>query len=118
MVVSDIAVFVLKKDVKLQPTNLCVSGIVYLGLVLFQKRPFSFKIAPSIIVSDIAIFVLKRDVKLQLTNCPFHWGFGPHLVHGSLAHPSSQAKWHLDGLSRFCRSHYCGRLTDRPHYSL
>jgi len=29
-----------------------------------------------------------------------------------LAHPNPQPKWHLDWLRRFCRAHYCDRLTD------
>ena len=35
-------------------------------------------------------------------NCPFPWGdMDPHLIHGSLAHPSPQPKWHLDRFSHF-----------------
>jgi len=30
------------------------------------------------------------------------------------AHPSPQPNQHLDRLRRFCRAHYCDRLTDRP----
>jgi len=47
-------------------------------------------------------------------NCPFPWGIWiPHLKHGSLSHPSSQPKWHLNRFSCFCRAHYCDRQTDR-----
>jgi len=30
------------------------------------------------------------------------------------AHPSPQPNQHFDRMSRFCRAHYCDRLTDRP----
>jgi len=38
-------------------------------------------------------------------------GSGPHIIHGSWAHPSPQPKRHLDRFSRSCRAH-C-RPTDR-----
>jgi len=51
---------------------------------------------------------------------------GPHLIHGSLAYPSSQPKRHLDRFSRFCRAHSLGlcdvrqtdRQIDKPRYSV
>jgi len=34
-------------------------------------------------------------------NCPFPWGSGPHVIHGSFGPPESSTKWHLDWLSHF-----------------
>jgi len=37
----------------------------------------------------------------------------PHVVHGLLAHPNPELKMQLDRFSRFCRAHWCDRLTER-----
>jgi len=50
---------------------------------------------------------------LQLDALPMR-DLGPHLIHGSLGHPSPQPKLHLDRFSSFCRAHWCDRPTDRP----
>jgi len=50
---------------------------------------------------------------LHLKIPPSYGGSGPHLMHGSWAHPSPQPKWHLDQFSHVCRAHYCERPTDR-----
>ena len=45
-----------------------------------------------------------------------HWRIrrsGPHLIHGSLAHPSPNPERHLDRFSRFCRAYYFASVTDR-----
>ena len=42
---------------------------------------------------------------LSLKNYPLAWGdLDPHLIHGSGAHPSPNAKWHLDRFSHFLLS--------------
>jgi len=47
-------------------------------------------------------------------NCPFPWGFWTPMQHMiPWSHPSPQYKQHLDQFSRFCRTHYCDRTTDR-----
>ena len=54
---------------------------------------------------------------VQPPKFPLPWGDpGPHLIHGSLAHPSPQAKRQLDRFIRFCRVHCCVQQTDRPRY--
>jgi len=40
------------------------------------------------------------------------WDLDRHLIHGFLAHSSSQPKWRLDRFSRFCRAQYCDTLTN------
>jgi len=110
---------------------------------LQQAAPFPFKIAPFhgseppfstwfhgptqiLIPNNISI---GSAVFAQLTaECPYtlQWAAlallkivpslvwcGPHLIHGSFAHPSPQPKWHLDRLSHFCRADYCDRMTDQ-----
>ena len=45
---------------------------------------------------------------------PIHvCGHGPHLIHGSLGHPSPHLKEHLHWCSHFCTAHDRGRQTDR-----
>jgi len=44
---------------------------------------------------------------------------GPHLIHGSRAHPSPQPKRQLDRCSRFAAlTSVTDRQTDRPRYSV
>ena len=50
---------------------------------------------------------------LPLKIAPSHEGSEPHLICGSLAHPSLQPKRHLDRFSHFCRAHNCDRQTDQ-----
>ena len=47
-------------------------------------------------------FIYLKWALLSPKVSPSHWGSGPHLVRGSLAHLSPQPKWHLDWFSRFC----------------
>ena len=62
-------------------------------------------------------FTMGRPLPPQ--NCPLSWvDLDPHPKHGSLAYSSPQPKWHLDWFSRFCRAHYCDRLSDHTTWSV
>jgi len=110
--VSDIAVFVLKRDIKLQPINPPEStskNDIGSGSAIFAQLTAEF------------CYTLQWATPFPTKIAPSYDGSEPHLIYGSLGHPSPKSKRHLDQFSGFCRPHNddrpTDRQTDRPHYS-
>ena len=110
--VSDIIVFVLKRDVKLQPTNLQPSRVLISNGILIASAVFLHS-------SRLTISILYNwPPPLPPSKLPNHRGSESHLMHGSLANQSPQSKRYLNRFSQFCRAHDRDKLTDIPCYTL